>query len=171
MHISGWRWFRDFFFLSKTMWDSAASKYSEMRTAAAAAFRCLSQLGGYSVQTGVVWGAVRGIRLDTDVAKCKKEEKTRKRIEKSLWCCPLTAGGEKTKQKRSVKTRNETGEGKSPKAVRSWQINSNGKMRLISFQIDLEFGRVVLWTTCSLSVCSWPKVNQWLCRGFAMFFF
>lgn len=52
----------------------------EMRTAAV--FRCLAQLGGNSVQTGVVWGAVRrgkgGVRLDTDAAKRKKEEKKRK---------------------------------------------------------------------------------------------
>lgn len=55
----------------------------EMRTAAAAVFRCLAQLGGNSVQTGVVWGAVRrgggGVRLDTDAAKRKKEKRKENR--------------------------------------------------------------------------------------------
>lgn len=40
-------------------------KLGEMRTAAA--FRCLSQRGGNSIQTGVVWGAVRG---DTTGHQC-----------------------------------------------------------------------------------------------------
>lgn len=51
-------------------------KQGEMRTAAA--FRCLSQLGGNWAQTVSVWGAVRGIRPDTDAGKCNKEEKKEK---------------------------------------------------------------------------------------------
>lgn len=70
------------FFGSKTVISvrfCSVKMLGEMRTAAA--FRCLAQLGGNSVQTGVVWGAVRmrgGIRLDTDAAKRKKEEEKRK---------------------------------------------------------------------------------------------
>lgn len=69
-----------------------------MRTAAAAVFRCLAQLGGNSVQTGVVWGAVRrdgGVRLDTDAAKnAKKKRQKEKKIEVSLMLSLNSSRGE-----------------------------------------------------------------------------
>lgn len=41
---------------------------------------------------------------------------------------------------------------------------------VLSFQIRVEFGQIILWTTCSLWVCvNGLKVNRWLCQGFGCF--
>lgn len=57
----------------------------EMRTAAV--FRCLARLGGNSVQTGVVWGAMRtggGYDWTPTLPNAKKKRKKEKKIEVSL---------------------------------------------------------------------------------------
>lgn len=72
------------FFGSKTVISvrfCSVKMLGEMRTAAV--FRCLAQLGGNSVQTGVVWGAVRmGGGGTTGHRRCQTQKRRGKKERK-----------------------------------------------------------------------------------------